>query len=123
MAILELARKYNQFQHRVGNHLDNSFEQDIDALFSPSFHKTANSIPLVNQRTQLKEQLENVREVSGAWDIIEKELIPFQDAYRCLIRYRLVSKNFGSFEVMTILHMDEDNKIQSIDENYHQIIQ
>lgn len=122
MDILELAKKYNQFQQRVGNHLDSSLDQDIDNLFCPSFQKIANGIPIVTERSMLKDQLENVRGLSGSWNIVEKELIPFQSPYRCLIRYQLISKNFGSFDVMAILEMIETGKIGSIDENYYQII-
>ncbi len=123
MTILNLAKQYNQFQQQVGNTLDLAYEHIIAHLFSPSFVKIANGIVLVTNRSLLKDQLENVRKVAGAWMIISKEEILFQDPNRCLVRYHLISKDLGSYDVMAILTMDQEGKIQRIEENYYQIIE
>jgi hypothetical protein len=122
MTILNLARQYNQFQQQVGNTLDSAYEDMIPNLFSSSFIKIANGIALVTNRSLLKDQLENVRKVAGSWVIVSKEEIPFQESNRCLIRYHLMSKDLGSYDVMAILTMDQEEKIQRIEENYYQII-
>lgn len=123
MTILNLARQYNQFQQQVGNNLDSAYEHTICDLFSPSFTKIANGIVLVTDRSLLKDQLENVRKVAAPWTIVSKEEIPFQEPDRCLIRYHLISKDLGSYDVMAILKMDQEGKIQRIEENYYQIIE
>ena len=123
MTILNLARQYNQFQQQVGNTLDSTYEGMIPNLFSSSFVKIANGIVLVTNRSLLKDQLENVRKVAGSWVIIGKEEIPFQEPNRCLIRYHLMSKDLGSYDVMAILTIDQEGKIQRIEENYYQIIE
>ena len=123
MTILNLARQYNQFQQQVGNTLDSTYEDMIPNLFSSSFIKIANGIVLATNRSLLKDQLENVRKVAGSWVIVSKEEIPFQEQNRCLIRYHLMSKDLGSYDVMAILTMDQEGKIQRNEENYYQIIE
>lgn len=123
MTILNLARQYNQFQQQVGNTLNSTYESVIADLFSISFVKIANGIALVTDRSLLRDQLENVRKVAGSWVIISKEEILFQDPNRCLVRYHLISKDLGTYDVMAILTMDQAGKIQRIEENYYQIIE
>lgn len=119
--ILELAKSYNKFQNDVGQFLDTNIDDVITTLFAESFKKTSNGIPLVTQRSDLKDQLFSVREHAGKWEIDVKELMEFQDTQRCFVRYHLKSANLGTFDIMATLRINPSGLIEEVDEVYYQL--
>ncbi len=121
MTILDLAKLYNTFQNDVGQFLDTNIDHNIMKLFAESFKKTANRMPLVTQRSDLKEQLFIAREQAGKWTIDVKEVVEFKDPHRCLNRYHLKSANLGTFDIIATLRMCPNGFIEEVDEIYYQM--
>lgn len=119
MKIIDLAKKYNEFQSEIGHSLDGNVDATISALFSEQFRKTANGEILVHNRSTLKDQLGACREMAGKWTIDVKDIAAFDDPSRCLIRYHLFSEKAGVFDIMATLRSDAEGRIKEVDELYY----
>ena len=121
MKVLDLAKRYNQFQNNVGQFVEVDIDHIVATLFAESFRKIANGTTLVAKRSDLKNQLMILRDQSGKWTIEPKEEVVFQDTMRCLIRYHLISANYGLFDVMATLRANSDDLIEEVDEIYYKV--
>lgn len=118
MDIIEIVRKYNAFQNEFGQ--NNLKEFEINSLFTENFKKIANGQTLVEKSSNLLSQLTEIKNSAGSWNIEEIEIQPFSnDEKRCLNHYNLNSEKLGSFDVMSIVTVDEDNLITHINEIYY----
>lgn len=117
--ILEIVNKYNSFQQKIGNDTQFNVEQEISGLFNPNFKKIINGTVAVDDRTKLKKQLDDVKAMAGTWDVVIKEQIPCLDPNRCIIRYTIISKKSGNFDVMAVLKKDANGLIEEINEIYY----
>lgn len=115
-----LVKRYQAFQGQVG-HGEKGWEERIPGLFEDSLKKFANGEVLVSKKSDLETQLKNINQTVGGWDIEEKKLIPSVDGKTCLIRYHLITKKGGAFDVMSLLEISPSGKISKIDEVYYKI--
>lgn len=121
MLVKQLAEKYNEFQNSFGQSKEENYQKIVEGLFVNTFHKNANNSCLVAQRDELLGQLLEVRNAVEGWKVSEKEIIPSQDNKKCTIRYVLETKKAGSFDVIAILKIASEGKIEGIDEVFYQI--
>ncbi len=119
MSIKILAERYNEFQHQLGQGVEQDYETIINALFSPEFTKIANGDVLVTNRSQLLSQCKNCREMAGKWTIQSTGIIPSADNAQCTIRYLLNSEKAGQFDVIAIMSLS-NGLIDRVDEVYYQ---
>ncbi|MBX9585976.1 MAG: hypothetical protein K2X50_01845 [Gammaproteobacteria bacterium] len=119
MSIKVYAERYNEFQHQLGQGVEQDYEAIITELFSPEFKKTANGDVLVSNRSQLFSQCENCREMAGKWTIQSTDIIPSADNTQCTIRYLLTSEKAGQFDVIAIMTIS-NGLIDRVDEVYYQ---
>lgn len=125
MSIKNLAIRYNQFQNNFGSHdfpqeSEKASDHVIYELFAPDFKKIVNG-NLVADRSSLKVQLNNVKNMAGSWTIEPKEIIPSEDNKACTVHYIVTTEKAGSFQVIAILKSSNAQEIQSIDEVSYQI--
>jgi ribonuclease I len=120
MPIQMLAKHYNAIQIRMGNSTNTAWAKDINDLFSENFTKTANGQVLVNNRSELQQQITTCIEGAGLWTIQEKDIIPSKDGQKCTIRYIISTEKAGTFDVMALLTSADGQKIDSVDEVYYQ---
>ena len=119
MKAVDLAHKYNEFQKQIGRSLEGDFDATIASLFSEKFKKIINGETTVNDRRALKNQLQSCRDIAGNWTIDVKDVAPFEDPERCLIRYQLASDKLGTFDVMATLRGNSTGEIEEVDEIYY----
>jgi len=120
MSVSTLADQYNEFQRKVGAKQEDTFEV-IPRLFSPNFRKIANGSELVNGCAHLQKQLEDIRELTGGWQVEVKKQIPSADNHHCLIRYHLLTVKLGTFDIMALLTTSDGRHIEGIDEVYYTV--
>ncbi|AZL15255.1 hypothetical protein [Rickettsiales endosymbiont of Stachyamoeba lipophora] len=121
MTIANLAKQYNAFQHKVGKSLDDSFKQEIPILFAENFKKLVNGVELVSDRSAISKQLADVKLIAGCWVVELKEHLPCIDNIHCTLRYYLITKNLGSFDVIAILKSHDGNLLDEVNEIYYQM--
>lgn len=121
MFVKQLAEKYNEFQNSFGQSKEEDYQKIVEDLFVNSFAKVANNNCLVAKREDLLAQLLEVKNLAGAWKVIEKDTIPSQDNKKCTIRYILETEKAGAFDVIAILSIAPGNKIERIDELFYQM--
>lgn len=122
MTVKEMAQTYNQFQQDYGQENSKDYDALIEKIFAPDFQKIANGVCLVDSRSKLLFQLSEVKHSTGKWRVVEeKELIPAAAEDKCVIRYILETEKAGNFEIITILNIDRENRINKIDEVFYQI--
>lgn len=120
-SVLETVKKYNTFQQKIGSGTKFDIDQEISALFNSKFKKIINGAVAVDERSKLKKQLEDVKAMTGSWDVVIKEQIPCLDPNLCVIRYNIVSKKSGNFDVMALLKKDKNGLIEEINEIYYKM--
>lgn len=119
MSIKSYAERYNEFQHQLGQGVEQDYESIINALFAPDFTKIANGDILVSNRSQLFSQCKNCRDMAGKWTIQSTDIIPSSDNTQCTIRYMLTSEKAGQFDVIAIMSIS-NGLINRVDEIYYQ---
>lgn len=121
--MLDVVNRYNTFQQKIGSDIPFETEEEINSLFHENFKKVVNGVVLVDGRSHLRKQLEDVKAIAGTWNIVAKEQVPCLDVNLCIIRYHLISKNSGSFDVMALVRKNNNGLIEEINEIYYKIIQ
>ncbi len=121
MSIKELADRYNNIQIQMGKDDVLDWSSDINALFAEDFTKTANGSVLVNNRSELQNQIIMCREGAGRWQIDVKDVIPSYDNHKCTIHFVLTSEKAGNFDIIAILTGTNDQKIASVNEVFYQV--
>lgn len=86
MPIQNLALRYNTLQKQMGAAQTMNWSSEINTLFSESFTKVINGSMLVMLRSDLNEQIAQLRAVVGTWTIEEKDIIPSLDNKKCTLR-------------------------------------
>jgi hypothetical protein len=122
MSIIALAKNYNELQHAFGQGKLINYKDRIQDLFSPGFKKIANGNLLVSERSLLLDQLRNIKDMAGTWEIKSRELIPSQDNTKCTISYIIATETAGDFDVIAILSSFNKEHIDLIEEVYYQIV-
>ena len=120
-SIETLGTRYNAIQMEMGSAVHKDWSDEIHALFSKDFSKTANGHVLVKERAELNTQIAQCRKDFGRWKIQEKEILPSKDNQSCTLRYIIATEGAGSFHVIAILKSKDALHIDSIDEVYYKI--
>lgn len=117
---IEIIKQYNSFQNDYGQSKLRDFK--TDSLFTTNFSKTVNGKSIVESSSKLLKQLGEVKNSTGSWEIQPIEIQPFlNDKKRYLNCYQLNSEKAGSFYIMSIVTVNENNLIDQINEVYYQI--
>ena len=83
--------------------------------------KFINGSLVCNNRAEVIKQLADVKSIAGEFNIQCQNTIENTGKRESSLRYQLSSKTMGEFITIAILKFDEAQKLQEIDEIYHQI--
>lgn len=117
MDLINLSNKYVEYLNTVGASLE-AIKTSVHP-FALNCSKVINGTLVVTNAEQFKEQLWQVREPAGRWQVELIECLPCADNKTAVVRYDIVAENAGGFHVIAILRYNQNGLLEEVNEVYH----
>lgn len=119
--ITKAITEYIKFQKELGLQEQKEYSEMIQEIFANDIVKVEDHHIVATGHDEFKKHLMDLRNNYGSWYISVKKQSKSKDETVGTIRYEIVTDKVGTFEVVALLKLSDDNKIKEIDESYYRL--